>query len=80
MHLRHRLYSGRNTLMTMAASQFGQSHTVSFNEANTSLLGTFDELTHARIAASGFKVNFNDRLRRCFKAHTHRVKSKQNFG
>ncbi|MEY4435566.1 MAG: hypothetical protein RL175_521, partial [Pseudomonadota bacterium] len=41
---------------------------------------TFDELTHARIAACGVKVDFDDGLRRCFHAHAHGVKAEENFG
>jgi hypothetical protein len=80
MHLGDWLDSGRYTLVAMTSRQFGKAHAIGFNESHTRFLRPLYELTHTGIAASGFKVNFNDGLRRCFKAHTHRMKTKQNFG
>jgi hypothetical protein len=80
MHLGDRLDSGRYTLVAMTARQFGEAHAIGFNESNTRLLRPLYELAHTSIAACGLKVNFNDGLRRCFKAHTHGMKTKQNFG
>jgi hypothetical protein len=46
--------------MAMAASQFGQTHAVSFNQADAGLLSALNELPHARIAACDFKIYFNN--------------------
>jgi hypothetical protein len=62
--------------MAMAAGQLGQSHAIGFDQANTCLLRTFDELPHASVATRSFKINLNDRLRRRFETNTHCVETK----
>jgi hypothetical protein len=50
----------------MATRQLGKTHAIGLDEPYTRLLSSFYELSHSGIAPGGFKVDFNDGLRRCF--------------
>jgi hypothetical protein len=50
----------------MTARQLGKAHAIGLDEPHTSLLSPFYKLPHPGIAPGGFKVDFNNRLRRCF--------------
>jgi hypothetical protein len=80
MGLGQAFYASCNTLMTMAARQLGQAHAVSLYQPDTSLLSAFNELAHASIAAGGFKIDFDNRLRCCFQTNTDRMETEKNFG
>ena len=68
-----------HALVSMTAREFGQTWAIGLNQTNPRVGGTVHELTHARIAACGVEVNFDDGLRRCFHAHTDGVKAEENF-
>jgi hypothetical protein len=63
----------------MTARQLGQSHAVGLNEPHARFLRSLNELAHARIAARRFKINFNNRMGRCFQTHTQGVKTEKDL-
>jgi hypothetical protein len=75
MYLRHRLHTSSNALVTMTAAQFGQAQVVSFDQTGAGFVGSIKELPHARVAACGFVLNFDDGLRRSFQTYAHGMKA-----
>ena len=57
------VYPRGNTLMGMAAAQFGQAQTVRFDQPRAGFGGAIDKLPHAGIAAARLDITLDDGLR-----------------
>ena len=80
MHLGQDLDAGYHALVTMATAEFGQAHAVGFDQPDAGFLHFVEKLAHARIAACGFEINFDDGTRSGFQADAHGVKAEQYLG
>jgi hypothetical protein len=66
--------------VAVAARQLGDAQAVGFDQPGARLPGTVQKLAHARIAARGLVIDFNDGLRRGFQAHAHGMEAEEDFG
>ena len=69
-----------DALMAMRASQLGDTQGIGFDQANAGFLGTVQKLAHARIAARGLEIDFDDGLGGGLQTHADGVKAEKNFG
>ena len=80
VHLFDGLHTGGHPLVAVATGELGDAQAVGFDQTNAGFFDAVNELAHARIAARGLEMNFDDGLRGHFQAHADGVKAEKHFG